>query len=87
MFGSKDLFSGLAIIADTYSNHNGPHNHQHPYLSAMVNNGSLSYDHDRDGTHTQLAGKLSLSNFIYMLFLASPFPLYKNFSLIFPQNY
>jgi mannose-binding lectin 2 len=57
VFGSKDLFHGLAIIADTYSNHNGPHNHQHPYLSAMVNNGTLSYDHDRDGTHTQLAGK------------------------------
>lgn len=56
VFGSKDLFSGLAIIADTYSNHNGPHNHQHPYLSAMVNNGSLSYDHDRDGTHTMLGG-------------------------------
>jgi len=56
VFGSKDLFSGLAIIVDTYSNHNGPHNHQHPYISAMVNNGSLSYDHDRDGTHTQLAG-------------------------------
>jgi hypothetical protein len=30
--------------------------HQHPYISAMVNNGSLHYDHDRDGTHTQLAG-------------------------------
>lgn len=30
--------------------------HQHPYLSAMVNNGTWSYDHDRDGTHTQLAG-------------------------------
>lgn len=30
--------------------------HQHPYISAMVNNGTLSYDHDRDGTHTQLAG-------------------------------
>lgn len=56
VFGSKDLFSGLAIIVDTYSNHNGPHNHQHPYISAMVNNGTLSYDHDRDGTHTQLAG-------------------------------
>ncbi|KAJ6638194.1 Vesicular integral-membrane protein VIP36 [Pseudolycoriella hygida] len=56
VFGSKDYFSGLAIILDTYSNHNGPHNHQHPYISAMVNNGSLSYDHDRDGTHTQLAG-------------------------------
>jgi len=56
VFGSKDLFSGLAIILDTYSNHNGPHNHQHPYISGMVNNGTLAYDHDRDGTHTQIAG-------------------------------
>ena len=30
--------------------------HGHPYISAMVNNGSLGYDHDRDGTHTELAG-------------------------------
>lgn len=22
----------------------------------MINNGTLTYDHDRDGTHTQLAG-------------------------------
>ena len=26
VFGSKDYFSGLAVIVDTYSNHNGPHN-------------------------------------------------------------
>lgn len=26
VFGSRDHFSGLAIILDTYSNHNGPHN-------------------------------------------------------------
>lgn len=26
VFGSKDNFLGLAIILDTYSNHNGPHN-------------------------------------------------------------
>ncbi|CAG9118837.1 unnamed protein product [Plutella xylostella] len=56
VFGSKDYFSGLAVLLDTYSNHNGAHTHQHPYISAMVNNGSLHYDHDRDGTHTQLAG-------------------------------
>nr|CAG4651889.1 EOG090X07L3 [Triops cancriformis] len=56
VFGSKDFFHGLAIILDTYSNHNGPHNHAHPYISAMVNNGTLHYDHDRDGTHTQIAG-------------------------------
>lgn len=36
VFGSKDLFSGLAIIVDTYSNHNGPHNHQHPYISGII---------------------------------------------------
>jgi mannose-binding lectin 2 len=30
--------------------------HPHPYISAMVNNGSLHYDHDKDGTHTELAG-------------------------------
>ncbi|OWR42588.1 vesicular mannose-binding lectin protein [Danaus plexippus plexippus] len=56
VFGSKDYFQGLAIILDTYSNHNGAHNHQHPYISAMISNGTLHYDHDRDGTHTQLAG-------------------------------
>ncbi|ESO82839.1 hypothetical protein LOTGIDRAFT_203299 [Lottia gigantea] len=56
VFGNSDQFVGLAIFLDTYSNHNGPHNHQHPYISAMVNNGSLAYDHDDDGTHTQLAG-------------------------------
>lgn len=30
--------------------------HPHPYISAMVNNGTLHYDHDKDGTHTELAG-------------------------------
>ncbi|XP_042223407.1 vesicular integral-membrane protein VIP36-like isoform X1 [Homarus americanus] len=55
VFGSKDFFTGLAVVMDTYSNHNGPHNHGHPYISAMVNNGTLHYDHDRDGTHTQLS--------------------------------
>jgi len=30
VFGSKDHFSGLAIILDTYSNHNGPHNVGNP---------------------------------------------------------
>ncbi|XP_071050402.1 vesicular integral-membrane protein VIP36 [Onthophagus taurus] len=56
VFGNNDYFHGLAIILDTYSNHNGAHTHQHPYISGMINNGSLHYDHDRDGTHTQLAG-------------------------------
>uniref|UniRef100_A0A0K0FWU8 L-type lectin-like domain-containing protein n=1 Tax=Strongyloides venezuelensis TaxID=75913 RepID=A0A0K0FWU8_STRVS len=57
VFGFKDYFHGLGIFLDTYSNHNGAHSHKHPYISAMVNNGQLHYDHDRDGTHTQLGGE------------------------------
>ena len=43
-------------MADTYSNHLSPHKHQHPYLSAMINNGSLSYDVDKDGSNTMIGG-------------------------------
>jgi mannose-binding lectin 2 len=56
VFGSKDFFSGLAVLLDSYNNEPGKHKHTHPYISAMVNNGSWHYDHDRDGTHTELAG-------------------------------
>jgi len=56
VFGNRDYFVGLAIFMDSYNNEQGKHNHGHPYISAMVNNGTLHYDHDRDGTHTELAG-------------------------------
>jgi len=56
VFGSADQFSGLGIFFDTYANQNGEHAHEHPYISAQVNNGSLAYDHDRDGTHSEVAG-------------------------------
>ncbi|KAK9501260.1 hypothetical protein O3M35_012003 [Rhynocoris fuscipes] len=66
VFGNQDYFHGLAVFIDTYSNHNGEHNHQHPYISAMINNGTLHYDHDRDGTHTALAGcEVKLRNVYY----------------------
>ncbi|KHJ95059.1 Legume-like lectin family protein [Oesophagostomum dentatum] len=57
VFGGKDYFRGLGVFLDTYSNHNGPHSHAHPYISAMVSDGTLHYDHDMDGTHTQLGGE------------------------------
>lgn len=56
VFGGADYFWGLGIFLDTYANQNGAHAHTHPYISAMVNNATLAYDHDRDGTHTELAG-------------------------------
>ena len=30
--------------------------HEHPYISAMIGNGSVHYDHDQDGTLSQVAG-------------------------------
>lgn len=56
VFGAAETFTGLGLFFDTYSNHNGPHHHRHPYISAMVSDGETRYDHDTDGTHTQLAG-------------------------------
>lgn len=56
VMGNKDFFTGLGIFFDTYSNHNGVHAHEHPYVSAVVNDGSAHYDHDKDGTHNQIAG-------------------------------
>ena len=47
---------GLGLFLDTYANQNGVHSHGHPYISAMVNNGTGHYDHDRDGTHSELNG-------------------------------
>lgn len=56
VFGSKDFFMGLGIFFDTYANQNGEHAHEHPYISGQINNGSITYDHDRDGTHSELDG-------------------------------
>ncbi|VDL60193.1 unnamed protein product [Hymenolepis diminuta] len=54
--GAEVTFKGLGIFYDTYSNHNSGHGHDYPYVSCMVNNRSIAYDHDHDGNQTQLAG-------------------------------
>lgn len=55
-FGAQPKFSGLGVFFDTYANQNGAHSHEHPYISVMVSNGSVAYDHDRDGTLTEADG-------------------------------
>ncbi|XP_078421840.1 lectin, mannose-binding 2-like a isoform X1 [Cetorhinus maximus] len=71
VFGSKDLFSGLGIFMDTYPNeekqqetkkrrYSSSNQRIFPYISAMVNNGSLSYDHSRDGRPTAIGGCTAL---------------------------
>uniref|UniRef100_A0A6I8PLY3 Lectin, mannose binding 2 like n=1 Tax=Ornithorhynchus anatinus TaxID=9258 RepID=A0A6I8PLY3_ORNAN len=56
VFGSKDNFVGLGVFVDTYPNEEKQQERVFPYISAMVNNGSLSYDHERDGRPTELGG-------------------------------
>ncbi|XP_075063443.1 VIP36-like protein isoform X2 [Mixophyes fleayi] len=56
VFGSKDSFVGLGVFVDTYPNEEKQHERIFPYVSAMVSNGSLAYDHSRDGRPTELGG-------------------------------
>ncbi|XP_044293491.1 VIP36-like protein isoform X4 [Varanus komodoensis] len=67
VFGSKDNFLGLGVFVDTYPNEEKQQEAQKkryssgnqrvfPYVSAMVSNGSLAYDHARDGRPTELGG-------------------------------
>lgn len=56
IFGNRDYFKGLAVIMDTYANQHGVHAHAHPYISVMVNNGTLHYDQGSDGVNSELSG-------------------------------
>ncbi|XP_051008762.1 VIP36-like protein isoform X3 [Acomys russatus] len=67
VFGNMDKFVGLGVFVDTYPNEEKQQEAQKrryspgvqrvfPYISAMVNNGSLSYDHERDGRLTEIGG-------------------------------
>ncbi len=60
VFGSKDQFVGLGVFFDTYDNNGFG---DHPYILAMLNDGTKTYDHDNDGLAHQLDGcKAALRN-------------------------
>ncbi|XP_055055161.2 lectin, mannose-binding 2-like b [Misgurnus anguillicaudatus] len=56
VFGNINYFTGLGIFVDTYPNDDKQHERTFPFISAMVGNGSVAYDHDRDGRSTDLGG-------------------------------
>uniref|UniRef100_A0A3P9A1V4 L-type lectin-like domain-containing protein n=1 Tax=Esox lucius TaxID=8010 RepID=A0A3P9A1V4_ESOLU len=56
VFGNQDLFTGLGLFVDTYPNEEKQLERIFPYVLAMVGNGSISYDHERDGRPTELGG-------------------------------
>ncbi|XP_051529646.1 lectin, mannose-binding 2-like b [Myxocyprinus asiaticus] len=56
VFGNINFFTGLSVFVDTYPNDDKQHERTFPFISAMVGNGSVAYDHDRDGRTTDLGG-------------------------------
>jgi len=55
VFGSSDNWRGLALLFDSFDNDNKGNN---PYIMAMANDGTKSYDHNSDGIDQQLGGCL-----------------------------
>lgn len=45
--GNTEAVNGVGILFDTYDNHQ--EDHGHPWVSALVNDGSKVYNHDEDG--------------------------------------
>lgn len=60
VFGNMNLFTGLGVFVDTYPNEDKNHERVFPYVSVMLGNGTLSYDHDRDGQPTEIGGCTAL---------------------------
>uniref|UniRef100_A0A3B3D0L5 Lectin, mannose-binding 2-like a n=2 Tax=Oryzias melastigma TaxID=30732 RepID=A0A3B3D0L5_ORYME len=56
VFGNMDNFTGLGVFVDTYPNEEKYIERIFPFVLAMVGNGSISYDHERDGRPTELGG-------------------------------
>lgn len=67
VFGNMDNFTGLGVFVDTYPNEEKQLEAQKkrytsrtqrifPFVLAMVGNGTISYDHERDGRPTELGG-------------------------------
>uniref|UniRef100_A0A672YYK2 Lectin, mannose-binding 2-like b n=1 Tax=Sphaeramia orbicularis TaxID=375764 RepID=A0A672YYK2_9TELE len=70
VFGNMNQFTGLGIFVDTYPNIDKSHDRAFPYISVMLGNGTLTYDHDRDGRTTELGGCTAIArNSIYDTFL------------------
>ncbi|KAM7018844.1 lectin, mannose-binding 2-like b isoform 1-T1 [Tautogolabrus adspersus] len=77
VFGNMNNFVGLGIFVDTYPNADKSHDKTQPgtqrafpFISVMLGNGTLSYDHDFDGRLTELGGCTAMTrNAIYDTFL------------------
>jgi lectin, mannose-binding 1 len=55
VFGSNDFWKGLGVFLDSFDNDMQQNN---PYILIMYNDGTQSYDHNKDGINQQLGGCL-----------------------------
>ncbi|XP_012343117.1 LOW QUALITY PROTEIN: protein ERGIC-53 [Apis florea] len=55
VFGSSDQWHGLGIFFDSFDNDN---KHNNPYIMAVLNDGTKTFDHANDGTTQLCAGCL-----------------------------
>ncbi|KAJ8686378.1 hypothetical protein QAD02_022172 [Eretmocerus hayati] len=55
VFGSSDEWNGLGVFFDSFDNDN---KHNNPYIMAIVNDGTKTFDHTNDGGSQILAGCL-----------------------------
>uniref|UniRef100_A0A3P9J3Z2 Lectin, mannose-binding 2-like b n=1 Tax=Oryzias latipes TaxID=8090 RepID=A0A3P9J3Z2_ORYLA len=70
VFGNMNQFTGLGVFLDTYPNAEKSHDRSFPYVSVMLGNGSLLYDHDQDGRPTELGGcSAAVRNSVHDTFL------------------
>ncbi|KAK7933220.1 hypothetical protein WMY93_004116 [Mugilogobius chulae] len=54
VFGNINKFTGLGIFVDTYPNAEKQHDRAFPYISLMLGNSTLEYEHDKDGRPSEL---------------------------------
>ncbi|XP_013880501.1 VIP36-like protein [Austrofundulus limnaeus] len=70
VFGNMNQFTGLGVFVDTYPNSDRNHDRTFPYVSVMLGNGTLLYDHNRDGRPSELGGCTALArNSVHDTFL------------------
>ncbi|XP_028314318.1 lectin, mannose-binding 2-like b [Gouania willdenowi] len=69
-FGNMNQFVGLGIFVDTYPNADKSHDRVFPYISVMLGNGTVMYEHDHDGRTTELGGcSVTVRNSVHDTFL------------------
>ncbi|CAD5222264.1 unnamed protein product [Bursaphelenchus xylophilus] len=59
VFGSTNGFSGLGVFLDTYHNDYSSYAHTFPYIYAMVSDGTVLFNGDKDGGDDRLGGSES----------------------------